>query len=213
MRRRAVPAAVSTVCLTLALAALLPAGGCRSVRGWYQRFQASRPPYRIVLPGVAYEVIRDTPGILILDLRSPQEFYGAIGHLRNAVNIPLARLPYRLIEISSFRGETFIVYCDTQPCAEAGMAVLLSSGFDNGILIDGGIDAWVRLGFKTFLPATLAGRVKPERVPGLAPDKPKELPVAPPPPPADPPPAVSPSAPPPSSPPPSGPPLPPPGPR
>jgi rhodanese-related sulfurtransferase len=201
------------------------------VRGWYQRFQASRPPYRIVLPGVAYEVIRDNPGILILDLRSPQEFYGAIGHLRNAVNIPLARLPYRLIEISSFRGETFIVYCDTQACGEAGMAVLLSSGFDNGILIDGGIDAWVRLGFKTFLPATLAGRVKPERVPGLAPDKPKELPVAPPPPPTavssapanppaadppptNPPPAASPSAPPPSSsPPPSGPPPPPPGPR
>jgi rhodanese-related sulfurtransferase len=188
-RRHALLAAL----LALAAAAALLAGGCRSVRGWWVRRQASRPPYSIVRPPIAYEVIRDSPGVLILDLRTPQEFFGAIGHLRNAVNIPLARLPYRLIEISSFRGETFLVYCDTQPCAEAGMAVLLSSGFDNGILIEGGIDAWVRYGFKTFLPAGSIGRVRPERVPGLTPGKPTELQVEPPPP-ANPPPAEKPPA-------------------
>lgn len=188
------PARRRALLAVLAALVALAGGGCSSVRGWWTRYQATRPPYRIVLPPVAYEVIRDNPGILILDLRSPQEFQGAIGHLRNAVNIPLARLPYRLIEISAFRGETFLVYCDTQPCAEAGMAVLLSSGFDNCILIGGGIDGWVRYGFKTFLPAGSVGRVRPERVPGLVPSKPKELQVLPPanPPPGNPPPAANP---------------------
>ena len=32
------------------------------------------------------------------------------------------------------------------------MAVLVSSGFDNAILIDGGIDGWIRDGFRTVLP-------------------------------------------------------------
>jgi rhodanese-related sulfurtransferase len=189
--------------LLAALGALALFGGCLSVRDWYLRQQAKHPPYRIVSPPVAYEIMRDNPGLLIIDLRSDQDFDGALGHLRNAVNIPLARLPYRLIEISSFRGETFLVYCDTQPCSEAGMAVLLSSGFDNTILIGGGIDSWIRYGFKTFLPAGAVGRVRPERMPGLRPGQPTELQVNPPPP-ADPPPANPPPAnPPPASPPPA----------
>jgi rhodanese-related sulfurtransferase len=163
--------------------------GCATVRKWQQRRRAASAPYKVVLPAIAYEIIRDNGGILILDLRSAREFSGATGHLRGAVNIPLADLPYRLIEISSYRGETFLVYCASTPCAEAGMAVLLSSGFDDGVLIEGGIDAWIRAGFKTFLPASDVGRVRPARVPGLSPGQPRELPVMPPePPPATPPP-------------------------
>jgi hypothetical protein len=33
------------------------------------------------------------------------------------------------------------------------MAILVSSGFENAILIDGGIDGWIRDGFRTVLPA------------------------------------------------------------
>ncbi|HYG65523.1 MAG TPA: rhodanese-like domain-containing protein [Thermoanaerobaculia bacterium] len=151
------------LCLLLALlaggAALVTLAGCRSSRGKAQEEGGRRPLYRKVSPPVAFEIIRDTPETLILDLRTPEEYLGETGHLRRALNIPLDRLPYRILEISAWRQETVLVYCRaSDPCGEEGMAVLVSSGFEDAMLIDGGIDGWIEEGFKTELPAGLAGQ-------------------------------------------------------
>ena len=133
--------------LLLLSLALLP--GCRSFRN------RERPPFRKITPPVAFEVLRDNPDILILDLRTRQEFLGDTGHIYRARNIPLERLPERMLEIAPFRDDTFLVYCrEGDSCGEEGMAILVSSGFENAILIDGGIDGWIRYGFRTVLPAT-----------------------------------------------------------
>jgi rhodanese-related sulfurtransferase len=140
--------------LVLLVAVACATQGCAMLR----RRAAERPPYRKVSPPIAYEIIRDTPNLLILDLRPPGEFHGDTGHIYRAYNIPEDQLPYRLLELSSFREETFLVYCDSAKCGDAGMAVLVSSGFENAILIDGGIDGWIAKGFRTVLPAELAGK-------------------------------------------------------
>jgi rhodanese-related sulfurtransferase len=143
-----------TLALTALLAVtLLALPGCAMLR----RRAAHRPRFARVSPPIAYEMIRDSPGVMIIDLRSPQAFNGDTGHLFRAHNIPLDRLPYRLLEISPFRDDTFLVYCDTPTCAEEGMAILISSGFEDAVLVDGGIDAWIEKGFRTVLPGDLAG--------------------------------------------------------
>jgi rhodanese-related sulfurtransferase len=130
--------------------------GCRSLRG------RERPPFRKVSPAVAFEIVRDTPETLIIDLRPPAEYLGETGHLRRAINIPLDRLPYRLIEISAWREETVLAYCrGGDACGEQGMAILVSSGFQNAVLVDGGIERWIEEGFKTELPSGLAGQSPP----------------------------------------------------
>ncbi|HKH44918.1 MAG TPA: rhodanese-like domain-containing protein [Thermoanaerobaculia bacterium] len=157
--------------VALLLAAALATQGCAMLRHRAEE----RPPYRKVTPPIAYEMIRDTPGILVLDLRPATAFHGDTGHIYRAFNIPEDRLPYRLLELSSFREETFLVYCDTQTCAENGMAILISSGFESAVLIDGGIDSWIAKGFRTVLPAELAGKRSQAEV--LAPDAPDTPPV------------------------------------
>ena len=125
---------------------LLP--GCRAFRN------RERPPFRKIKPPVAFEVLRDNPDILVVDLRTRSEFLGDTGHIYRARNIPLERLPDRILEIAPFRDDTFLVYCRAgDTCGEEGMAILISSGFENAILIDGGIDGWIRYGFRTVLPA------------------------------------------------------------
>src|SRR5260370_35099674 len=84
--------------------------GCATVNRWLKAREAAKPPFRVVQAAVANEIVRDAPEVFILDLRSPDPFQGPKGHLRNALNLPLARLPYRLLEIPSFRSETFLVY-------------------------------------------------------------------------------------------------------
>ncbi|HEX2644162.1 MAG TPA: rhodanese-like domain-containing protein [Thermoanaerobaculia bacterium] len=143
----------ASLVLALLLAVLATTGGCRWMRN------RERPPYRKVTPAVAFEIMRDTPDLPILDLRPAAEFVGNTGHLRNARNIPLSRLPFQLIELGAVRDETMLVYCGTQECAEEGMAVLTSSGFENAVLMDGGIDAWIQQGFKTQLPSGKTGQL------------------------------------------------------
>ena len=147
--RAAVPAA-----LLLAALVLAPHAGCRSSRRGGERL-----PYQKVDPAVAFAVMVDSPGVLILDLRTPEEFQGQTGHIRNARNFPVESLPRRLYELSSYREETMIVYCREDPaCGAQGMAVLVASGFDDAMLIDGGIDRWIREGFKTVLSVESPGR-------------------------------------------------------
>jgi rhodanese-related sulfurtransferase len=145
---------------TLLLLGLLLLTGCRMFR------RRERPPFRKVSPPVAFEILRDSPDVLTLDLRSRKEFLGATGHIFRARNIPLERLSERLLEIAPFRDDTFLVYCrGNDTCGEEGMAILVSSGFENGILIDGGIDGWIRNGFRTVLPEEATGKAQEEEAP------------------------------------------------
>jgi rhodanese-related sulfurtransferase len=182
-------------CLLAGAAAVAGAtSGCASAKRWLVARQAKRPPFTVVSPPVADEIVRDAPDVFILDLRPPEEFQGPKGHLRNALNIPLARLPYRLLEIRSYRGETFLVYCNGDDCGRAGMRILKDSGFEDAILIAGGIDGWLRSGFTTFVRASTRrppnAELKTSKNPELAREKPKpmdEVPVVPPKEPARPP--------------------------
>jgi len=168
--------------------------GCAAVGRWLQARKARQSQYRVIGAPVANEIVRDAPDVFILDLRTPEEFQGPKGHLRNALNIPLARLPYRLLEIRSYRGETFLVYCNGDDCGRAGMRILKESGFEDAILIAGGVDGWLRSGFTTFVRASTRrpphAELKTSRNPELAPEKHQpmdEVPVVPPKEPAPPP--------------------------
>jgi phage shock protein E len=141
--------------MALLLILILPAlGGCRSFR-----HRHPRPPFQKVTPPIAFEIIRDTPDILILDLRTAQEFQGDTGHIYHARNVPLQLLARRLPEIMAWQEETLLVYCRAgDHCGEEGVAFLKSKGFDNAVLIDGGIDGWIREGFRTVLPEDVVSR-------------------------------------------------------
>lgn len=124
------------------------------------RRSGKRPPFRKLSPAVAYELIRDNPEMPILDLRPSREYNGETGHIRRARNIPLARLRSRLnTELDPFRDDTLLVYCGAGDCGSQGMDILLANGFDNAVLMDGGIEAWIKEGFKTVLPTTAVAKV------------------------------------------------------
>lgn len=131
--------------LALVLALLL-AAGCRSVGGG--EGQRSRS-FSKVRPPVAFEMLRDNPGLAVIDLRSRFEFTGPIGHVKGARSVPLDELPERLPALAPLKERTFLVYCGHDDCGEEGLEILIAAGFREAILMDGGIDAWVMDGFGT----------------------------------------------------------------
>lgn len=114
----------------------------------------SRPPYHRVTPAVAFEMLRDNPDLLVLDVRTAEEFHGPLGHLWGAVNIPLDQLEGRLGGLRRLVQQPLLVYCGSGPCGVDAMVHLEAAGFSLAVLLDGGIDAWVDDGFGTLKPGT-----------------------------------------------------------
>jgi len=129
----------------LALVVVLVAcASCRSssLEEPTRRFDMVRPP-------VAFEMLRDNPRLPVLDLRTRYEFSGPTGHIRGARNVPLDELQLRLSELSRLRPRTFLVYCGHDDCGLRGLEILRKAGFDEAVLMDGGLDGWVSAGFGT----------------------------------------------------------------
>lgn len=144
-RRRATALASGAA---LALAALLVLG-CGTLWGNGGEGSDEEGPFRRVTPPVAFEMLRDSPDLPILDLRSEARFHGPTGHLRGAINVPLSRLHERSREIAWLRDRTFLVYCQSHECQPEALDILHEEGFDDAMMIHGGIEAWLADGFGT----------------------------------------------------------------
>ena len=140
------PRVVTGVAAPVLVLLAFSVASCRTVR---DRNGDKVAAFSRVRPPVAFEMLRDTPSLPILDLRSRFEFTGPLGHVRGARNVPLDELPERLSELVTLHERTFLVYCDHGECGVEGLEILLAAGYGEAILMDGGIDAWVLDGFGT----------------------------------------------------------------
>ena len=131
---------------------------------------AEKPQYYVVSPPIAFAMLRDTPEITILDLRSREEFVDAGGHLHRALNIPLPELAERMSSVDIFDDTTFLVYCrGGDDCGARGMEILGQLGYDDAVLMAGGLPGWTHCGYGTVRTAAVENG--PEARPGGGPEK------------------------------------------
>jgi len=80
-------------------------------------------------------------GILLLDVRTQEEFYGSLGHLEGALLIPVQELERRLEELEPYRKDTVVVYCRTGNRSHHATVLLRSKGF-MAFNMTGGMVQW-----------------------------------------------------------------------
>jgi rhodanese-related sulfurtransferase len=80
----------------------------------------------------------------IIDVRTPQEF--AVGHLRDAKNIPLADLAARISELEKSKARAVVVVCQSGARADKAVRQLAAAGFNDVVSLDGGLTAWQAAG-------------------------------------------------------------------
>ncbi len=85
--------------------------------------------------------------ILVLDVRSPEEYTGPLGHIRGAKLIPLAEIGQRLDELRNDSGRLVAVVCRTDRRAARAIEPLRQAGFGSLLLIRGGMTAWNKEGY------------------------------------------------------------------
>jgi rhodanese-related sulfurtransferase len=79
--------------------------------------------------------------VVLLDVRTPEEFNGETGHLAGALLIPVQELDNRVGELTKYRDRTIVVYCRTGHRSTRGAEILQSHGFKT-MNMQGGITRW-----------------------------------------------------------------------
>ena len=86
----------------------------------------------------AKELREKNPSIQFLDVRESGEV--EIGHILDALHIPLNFIPYSLEKIP--QDETLIVYCHHGMRSQKAVEYLKAKGFNNVVNLAGGIHEW-----------------------------------------------------------------------
>lgn len=85
--------------------------------------------------------------ILVLDVRSAGEYAGPLGHIAGSRHIAVSELPNRLAELNDYRDHAIAVICRTDRRSASAVEQLRRSGFNNLLLVRGGMEEWNREGF------------------------------------------------------------------
>lgn len=82
----------------------------------------------------------------VLDVRSPEEFHGELGHIPGALNIPLDQLESRIAALDGVDGAAIAIVCRTDRRSARAQAILERHGRPGARVVKGGMTAWVGAG-------------------------------------------------------------------
>lgn len=94
-----------------------------------------------IAPVVVSELMREHPGVRLIDVRTPAEFESS--HIPGAYNVPLDTLGEHAREISLVRETPIMLVCQSGARARKADDSLRASGMDNLRLLEGGMNAWI----------------------------------------------------------------------
>lgn len=80
--------------------------------------------------------------LLLLDVRSTEDFDGETGHVAGARNIPLEVLQARLEELSEYRNSPIALICTTDRRSKKAARLLTRKGFSDVQVVSGGMSEW-----------------------------------------------------------------------
>ncbi|MFW9820889.1 MAG: FAD-dependent oxidoreductase, partial [Candidatus Thorarchaeota archaeon] len=110
------------------------------------------PPVSNISVNELFERIgtEDEPALMI-DVRSPQEYYGPHGHIKNTKLIPLGELLNNPGVIKEYKDEEIISICHSGSRSMMAAQILAQAGFKDIRNLTGGMMMWHRKGYKVEL--------------------------------------------------------------
>ena len=96
-----------------------------------------------ISPGELMQRIAENDSILILDVRTPDEY--AESHLPGAINLPHTEISTRLSELPSDRSREIVVHCMTGRRADIAREILKNEAYTNVRELSGHFAEWSAL--------------------------------------------------------------------
>jgi rhodanese-related sulfurtransferase len=85
-------------------------------------------------------------GVTVVDVRRPDEFVGALGHIATARNIPVAELESRLGELAGLERAPIVLVCRTDKRSATAARTLHAAGFTQVNVLRRGMEQWNETG-------------------------------------------------------------------
>ncbi len=87
--------------------------------------------------------------VLLLDVRTNEDYVGEQGHIDGSVLIPVEQLEQRLAELGNDFDKTIVTICRTDRKSSQAAQILSSNGFNNVHIAKMGMTDWIKKGFST----------------------------------------------------------------
>ncbi|MFC1548183.1 rhodanese-like domain-containing protein [Candidatus Neomarinimicrobiota bacterium] len=81
---------------------------------------------------------------MVLDVRTPEEYHGPLGHIEGALLIPVRELEERMQELSEYQNQKIYVICRSGGRSSRATRMLLETGH-NATNVEGGMEAWSKM--------------------------------------------------------------------
>lgn len=108
------------------------------------------PGYKSISAQKGLEIVETETNVLMLDVRTPQEFTGPLGHIEGAKLIPVQELSNRVKEIDQYKDKKVVLVCQSGNRSKVAGNILVQNGFKNVMEIETGM-----LGIKQLQVATV----------------------------------------------------------
>ena len=105
--------------------------------------------YAEVAPQIANEMMLDTRQIVVLDIRAADLYRGPDGHIAGAISAPFDTIEKQLPELLPYQNQTVLVYGQNSTDGALAARLLSVAGFKSIVHIDGGLESWIALGYRT----------------------------------------------------------------
>ncbi len=102
-------------------------------------FDTAFKRFNAISPLLAVAKIDDA-NTVVIDVRESPDFIQ--GHIENAVNAPLSKLTEQLPVLQKYKKNLLLITCQTGTRAAAAAKLLTKSGFENVLILTGGMNAW-----------------------------------------------------------------------
>ena len=86
--------------------------------------------------------LKNGASVTVFDVRGPDEFAGPLGHIKDALNLPVGELPNRLTEIKALKNRPIILVCRTVKRSTDAAVFLHDAGFQDVRVLRGGMEEW-----------------------------------------------------------------------
>ena len=86
--------------------------------------------------------LKNGASVTVIDVRGPDEFRGPLGHIKDALNLPVGELPNRLTEIKALKNRPIILVCRTVKRSTDAAVFLHDAGFQDVRVLRGGMEEW-----------------------------------------------------------------------
>ena len=97
--------------------------------------------HKLISPEETLERAQRDASILLLDVRTPEEYSSELGHVANTILIPVQELDQRVGELEQFKGKTIIAICRSGNRSGKAAELLTQRGF-TALNMDGGMIRW-----------------------------------------------------------------------